>query len=107
MTPIEKGFIGGIDDRWGNRDTISLQWAVNKLANYTEDVRVLIMLSDGEPCFAENEDNDTMRSIFLQAETEGIEVLCLYVGPQEPRVLDRVRYMYPSRSIIVSNNSAQ
>jgi hypothetical protein len=107
LTPIEKGFIGGIDDRWGNRDTISLQWAVNELANYTENVRVLVMLSDGEPCFAENEDYDTMRSIVLQAEKRCIEVLCLYVGPQEARVLDRVRYMYPSRSIIVSNNLAQ
>jgi hypothetical protein len=107
MTPIERGYIGGINARFGNQDTISLQWAVNELAYYTEDIRVLVMLSDGEPCFAENEDYDTMRSIVLQAEKRGIEVLCLYVGPQDPRVLDCVRYMYPSRSIIVSNNLAQ
>ncbi|MBP1931790.1 hypothetical protein [Ammoniphilus resinae] len=107
FSSTEKGFIGGVDAMYGNRDTLALQWAVDELARYPEDVRVLIMLSDGEPCFADHEDYDTMRSIVLQAEKRGIEVLCLYVGPQEPRILEVVRQMYPGRSIIVSNNLAK
>ncbi len=106
FSSTEKGFVGGLESMCGNRDTVALQWAVDELGKYTEDVRVLIMLSDGEPCFADNEDYDTMRSIVLQAEKRGIEVLCLYVGPQQPAILDRVRYMYPGKSIIVSKNLA-
>lgn len=102
FSSIEKGFVGGINSRGGNRDTLSLQWAVDELATFPEDVRLLIMLSDGEPCFESGEDYNTMRSIVQQAEKRGIEILCLYVGPQEKRVLDNVRYMYPGRSIIVS-----
>jgi hypothetical protein len=104
FTHVEKGFIGGMDSRWGNRDTLALQWAVDELAKYPEDVRLLIMLSDGEPCFEDGETYDTMRSIVQQAEKRGIDILCLYVGPQYANVIDRVHYMYPGKSIVVSKH---
>ncbi len=106
FTNIEKGFIGGIESRWGNRDTLSLQWGIDELAKYPEDIRLLIIISDGEPCFNEEENYDTMRFIVKQAEARNIDILCLYVGPQKPDVLDHVRYMYPGRSIIVSKHLA-
>ncbi|MDQ0255522.1 hypothetical protein J2S74_002904 [Evansella vedderi] len=104
FTNTEKGFIGGIEPEMGNRDTVSLQWAVNELSNHDEDIRLLIMISDGLPCFSGGENRDTMRHIVQQAEKQGIDVLCLYVGPQDQRIIDEVQYMYPGRSIIVSNH---
>lgn len=107
FSALEKSFIGGISPEWGNRDTLALQWAVDQLVAYPEEIKLLFMLSDGEPCFSKGEDYNTMRSIVLQAEKRGVDVLCLYIGPQHQEVLDRVRYMYPGRSIIVSNNLAR
>lgn len=99
---VEKGFIGGFDPMYGNRDTVALQWAVDELGKQTEDIRLLIMLSDGEPCFGPGEDYDTMRSNVQQAEKRGIDVLCLYCGPQYPDTIQRVQYMYPGKSLVVS-----
>jgi hypothetical protein len=107
LTDVERGFVGGLDAESGNRDTVSLQWAVDELNQYNEDVRVVLMISDGEPCFEHGEDYDTMRSIVQQAEKKGIEILCLYVGPQNVRTIERVRHMYPGRSIIVSHDLAR
>lgn len=101
---VEKGFIGGFDSMSGNRDTVALQWAVDELAKYNDDIRLLLMLSDGEPCFSAGEDYDTMRSIVQQAEKRGIDVLCLYVGPQNIHTIKRVQHMYPGRSLIVSKH---
>ncbi|MFC5449140.1 hypothetical protein ACFPOG_12780 [Paenibacillus aestuarii] len=102
FTNVEKGFIGGFNPKDGNRDTVALQWAVDELAKYTEDIRLLIMLSDGEPCFGPDEDYDTMRSIVQQAEKRGIDVLCLYCGPQYKNTIERVQFMYPGKALIVS-----
>jgi hypothetical protein len=107
LTDVEKGFVGGLDSEDGNRDTVSLQWTVDELSQYDESVRVVLMISDGEPCFERGEDYDTMRSIVQQAGKKGIEILCLYVGPQNKDTIERVRHMYPGRSIIVSHDLAR
>ncbi|KIV58924.1 hypothetical protein AM501_24020 [Aneurinibacillus migulanus] len=104
FTDMEKAFIGGLKPMIGNRDTISLQWAINELSKFGEDIKLLLMISDGLPCFAENEDQDTMRSIVQQAEKRGVDVLCLYIGPQRKDIIDNVHYMYPGKSIIVSKS---
>lgn len=100
----EKGLIGGMEPEVGNRDTVALQWSVSELLKYREDICLLIMLSDGQPCFASGEDKDTMRNIVIEAEKKGIDVLCLYIGPRDTRSIQTVQHMYPGRSIIVEKN---
>lgn len=99
----EKGFLGAMEPRGGNRDTLALQWAVNELRKYPEEIRFLILITDGEPCFARGEDPSTMRNIVLEAVNNGIEVLAFYIGPKESYVIDRIKYMYPGRNVIVSH----
>lgn len=100
----EKSLIGGMEPEIGNRDTLALQWSINEIAKYREDIRLLIMLSDGQPCFSAGEDKDTIRDIVLAADKQGIDVLCLYIGPRDARSLQSVQHMYPGRSIIVEKN---
>ncbi|WP_047155074.1 hypothetical protein [Aneurinibacillus tyrosinisolvens] len=100
----EKAQIGGLSPQDANRDTVCLQWAVDNLATHSEDVKLLVMLSDGLPCFEEGESFDTVRQIVLNAEKRGVEVLCLFVGPQREDVKEAVRQMYPGRAIMVDHN---
>lgn len=102
FTDLERATIGGVEPESGNRDTLSLQWAINQMEQYDEDIRLIVMMSDGLPVFNRNEDKDTMRDLVLQAEKKGIDVLCLFVG--SPRLASEVHYMYPGRAIVVSNN---
>ncbi|RRJ54987.1 hypothetical protein EHV15_36070 [Paenibacillus oralis] len=99
---VEKGFIGALEPQNGNRDTLALQWAVDALKPYHESIRLLIVLSDGEPCFSANEDENTMRSIVQQAQKQGIDVLCLFIGPEHS--FPAVKNMYPGGAIFVSKN---
>lgn len=99
---VEKGFIGALEPQSGNRDTLSLQWAVDELRRYQESIRLLIVISDGEPCFKANEDTNTMRSIVQQAQKQGIDVLCLFIGPDNK--FEMVKKMYPGGAIFVSQN---
>lgn len=101
---LEKGFIGGLEDMNGNRDTLALQYIVDEMKKYREEVRVIFMISDGQPCFERNEGPDTMRSIVLQAEKMGIHVICLYCGPEHKQTLDLVTHMYPGGAINVGVN---
>lgn len=100
----EKAQIGGLSPQGANRDTICLQWAINNLAKYPEEVKLLLMLSDGLPCFEDGESFDTIRQIVVSAEKIGVEVLCLFVGPQRDDVKAAVRQMYPGRAIMVDRN---
>jgi hypothetical protein len=99
---VEKGFLGGVISESGNRDTLALQWGVNELMKYREGVRLLIVLSDGEPCFEDNEDEQTMRSIVQQAQKKGIDVLCLFIG--EAYSFEMVKFMYPGGALLVTKN---
>lgn len=102
LTNVDKGFIGALSPQSGNRDTLALQWAVNELSKFNEKNRLLLVLSDGEPCFQENEDEDTMRAIVQQARKQGIDVLCLFIGPEYS--FDAVKHMYPGGAIFVTKN---
>jgi len=105
LTDIEKGFIGGIEPKDGNRDTMALQWAVNELSKFDEDIRLLIVLSDGEPNFYPHEDGSTMRAIVHQAKRKGIDVVCLFIGPIE--LFENVKEMYPGGAVFVTNSLAR
>jgi hypothetical protein len=102
FTDLERATIGGVEPESGNRDTLSLQWAINQMEQHDEDIRLIVMMSDGLPVFDRNEDKDTMRDLVLQAEKKDIDVLCLFVG--SPRLASEVHYMYPGKAIVVSNN---
>lgn len=105
LTKVEKGFIGGLEPQDGNRDTVALQWAVNELKRYREAVRLLIVISDGQPNFGPNENENTMKSIVQQARRDGIDVLCLFIGADY--YFDNVKKMYPGGAIFVSKNLAR
>jgi hypothetical protein len=105
LTNVEKGFIGGLEPQDGNRDTIALQWAVDELKRYRESIRLLIVISDGQPNFGPNEDENTMKSIVQQAQRDGIDVLCLFIGPEYS--FGTVKKMYPGGAIFVSQNLAR
>ncbi|MCM3130147.1 MULTISPECIES: hypothetical protein [unclassified Paenibacillus] len=105
LTDVEKGFIGGLEPQVGNRDTIALQWAVNELRRYRESIRLLIVLSDGQPWFQEGEDENTMKSIVQQAQQNGIDVICLFIG--SGYAFETVKKMYPGGAIFVSKNLAR
>jgi len=105
LSEMEKGFIGGLVPMDGNRDTVALQWAVNELTRYREGIRLLIVISDGQPCFKEGENQNTMRGIVQQAQREGIDVLCLFIGEQH--YFEGVKHMYPGGAIFVSRNLAK
>ncbi|MGV2885897.1 hypothetical protein [Paenibacillus taichungensis] len=102
LSNVEKGFIGALEPQNSNRDTLALQWAVDALKPYRESIRLLIVLSDGEPCFKAGEDENTMRSIVQQAQKQGIDVLCLFIGPEKS--FPTVKKMYPGGAIFVSKN---
>ncbi|MGF7033466.1 RNase P/RNase MRP subunit p29 [Paenibacillus mucilaginosus] len=104
FTAIEKGFLGAIEDESGNRDTVALQFIINEMQKYDEAIRLVVMISDGEPCFRGGEDQNTIRHMVQQAEKQGIDVLCLYCGPQIKSTLDMVRHMYPGGAINVGGS---
>ncbi|WP_182101643.1 hypothetical protein [Niallia taxi] len=99
----EKSFLGGLSDLSGNRDTLALQWSINQLEKRDESVKVLFMISDGQPCFSGQENEDTMTALVKQAHKKGIDVLCLYIGPLDSYAVDAVKRMYPNGAIIVDN----
>lgn len=104
----EKGYIGGMSALGGNRDTLVLQWTVDQIAKQPEDIKLLIMVSDGMPIFkAGTEDESTMRNIVLKAEKKGIDVLCLFVGKHDASTIEKVRYMYNNHVISVESNIAK
>ncbi|TVY07300.1 hypothetical protein [Paenibacillus cremeus] len=99
----EKGFLGGIEAECGNRDTLALQHMINDMSTYNEGIRLVIMISDGQPCFERHEDENTMRLMVQQAEKQGIDVLCLYCGPERPDTIRMVQHMYPGGAVNVKN----
>lgn len=108
LTNREKSYIGGMKSNGGNRDTVVLQWTVNKLAKqHSEDFKLLIMISDGLPVFSTEESKDTMRAIVRDAAKKGIDVLCLFIGNHDEDTIQTVQYMYPAGAIIVKDNLAQ
>lgn len=108
LTNREKGYIGGMHAIGGNRDTLVLQWTVDQIAKQQEDIKLLIMVSDGIPNFkAGVEDETTMRTIVQKAEKQGIDVLCLFVGDHAPETIEYVRYMYNNHVISVESNIAR
>lgn len=104
FTNTEKGFLGGIEAESGNRDTLALQYMINDMSTYNEGIRIVIMISDGAPCFERHEDENTMRLMVQQAEKQGIDVLCLYCGPERPDTLKLVQHMYPGGAINVGKS---
>lgn len=104
LSNVEKGFIGGLKPMDANRDTLALQYLVDQMKNYDEEVKVVFMISDGQPCFEGSETPDTIRNIVQQAEKRGIHVVCLYCGPEDEEIINLVRYMYPGGAINVSQN---
>lgn len=108
LTDREKAYIGGMASFLGNRDTLVLQWTVDQIAKRQEDIKLLIMVSDGIPIFLEGVENEqTMRNIVINAEKKGIDVLCLFVGhnDMDSYALEKVRYMYNNHVINVKNNN--
>ncbi|WP_066298130.1 hypothetical protein [Bacillus sp. FJAT-29937] len=103
----EKGYLGAITPEYGNRDPLALQWSINQLAKQDEDIRLLIILSDGLPIFSHEEGPETIRHMVEKAEKNGIDVLCLFVGEPEKRVLDLVKLMYPGRAIFANKDIAR
>jgi hypothetical protein len=104
---VEKSFLGAIKAESGNRDTLALQYMINDMSKYNESIRLIVMISDGLPCFEKNEDENTMRLMVQQAEKKGIDVLCLYCGPERHDVIQKVQHMYPGGAINVGNNLAR
>lgn len=104
---IEKGFLGGIEAESGNRDTLALQHMINEMSMHNEGIRLVIMISDGAPCFERHEDQNTMRLMVQQAEKQGIDVLCLYCGPERQDIIKMVQHMYPGGAINVGKNLAR
>lgn len=108
LTNREKGYIGGMRALMGNRDTLVLQWTVDQISKRQEEIKLLIMISDGMPIFeAGVEDESTMRNIVLKAEKQGIDVLCLFVGDHDTSTIEKVRYMYNNHVISVESNIAR
>ncbi|MCY9665833.1 hypothetical protein M5X11_12800 [Paenibacillus alginolyticus] len=103
----EKSFLGGIEDESGNRDTLALQYMINDMSKYKEGIRIVVMISDGMPCFERNEDENTMRLMVQQAEKHGIDVVCLYCGPERANIIKMVQHMYPGGAINVGKNLAR
>ena len=103
-TDADKGFIGAMQPLSGNRDTLALQWAIDQVKDREEDIKLVIMLSDGLPCFSKGENEKTMTSIVEKAEKQGVDVLCLFIGEHDRDTIELVRQMYPGRSIIVEQN---
>ncbi|GGG18564.1 hypothetical protein [Paenibacillus abyssi] len=101
---IEKGFLGAIEAESGNRDTLALQFMINEMSKYNEGIRLIVMISDGMPCFEGHEDENTMRLMVQQAEKKGIDVLCLYCGPERDDIIKLVQHMYPGGAINVGKN---
>jgi hypothetical protein len=101
---VEKGFLGGIKAESGNRDTLALQHMINEMSKYNEGIRLVIIISDGAPCFQRYEDENTMRLMVQQAEKKGIDVLCLYCGPERADIIKMVQNMYPGGAINVGKN---
>ncbi|ADC52174.1 Nitric oxide reductase activation protein (plasmid) [Alkalihalophilus pseudofirmus OF4] len=103
LKDYNRSLIGGVHPRRTNHDPAALAWGYEQLKKRKEDIRLLIMISDGLPCFEGNEDTSTMSTLVKQAEKEGIETLCLFIGDHSPVIIDQVREMYPSRSIIAKS----
>ncbi|MED3576025.1 hypothetical protein [Cytobacillus praedii] len=103
----EKGYLGAITPEYGNRDPLALQWAINQIAKRDEEIRLLIILSDGLPIFSRDEGPETIRQMVEKAEKNGIDVLCLFVGEPEKHVLNLVRVMYPGRAIFANKDIAR
>ncbi|MCP1161410.1 hypothetical protein [Bacillus infantis] len=100
----EKSCLGGIREEYSNRDTLALQWAINQISAKEENIRILIMLSDGIPIFGPDEDPFTIRNMVEKAEKSGIDVLCLFVGQPKQEIMDVVKSMYPGRAIFAEQN---
>lgn len=101
-TNLEKSFIGGIKAEAGNRDTLALQWIINRAQNYSEELKLIFMISDGLPCFEEGEDIYTIRNMVQVANKKGIDVVCLFIG--DPGNFEQVKIMYPGHAILVTSN---
>lgn len=100
----EKGYLGALIPEYGNRDPLALQWAINQISLQKEEIRLLIILSDGLPHFGDEEGPETIRHMVEKAEKSGIDVLCLFVGSPEKHVLDLVKSMYPGRAIFADKD---
>lgn len=103
----EKGYLGALVPEYGNRDTLALQWSVDQIAMRNEDIRLIIMLSDGLPIFEPEENPQTIRNMVEKAEKQGIDVLCLFVGDPQQHVMNVVKEMYPGRAIFADRNIAR
>lgn len=108
LTVQEKSWIGGLAPRSGNRDTLALQYLIDQLIPYpSEEIKVIFIISDGQPCFTSNENETTILDIVKQAEKKGIYTICLYCGPDDQRILNLVKFMYPGGAIHVTSDMSQ
>ncbi|MEX3625037.1 hypothetical protein [Viridibacillus arvi] len=98
-TRFHKGAVGAITPKEGNRDTLALQYLLDRVRQRKEKIRLAIMLSDGIPWFEEGENKGTITKMVKDASKEGIEVLCLFIGNHNERTLKDVREMYPGKVI--------
>lgn len=99
FTDVNRSSIGGISAESGNRDTVALQYLLDRVGGRQEGIRLAVMLSDGIPCFEENEGPSTITNMVKKAEKQGIEVLCLFIGSHDESTLQLVKEMYPGRVI--------
>ncbi|MEK4487978.1 hypothetical protein MHH81_20940 [Psychrobacillus sp. FSL H8-0484] len=106
FTESNRAAIGGITHSEGNRDTVALNFLLEQVRKRSEGIRLAIMLSDGEPIFERNEGPETIEKMVKQAEKEGIDVLCLFIGNHSEYTVERVKSMYPGRVIFAQKGIA-
>jgi hypothetical protein len=99
--------VGGIQPLLGNRDTLALRWILDQAEKRTEEIRIVVMLSDGIPMFERDEGSKTMRNMVEEAQRNGIEVLCLFVGEHRKDTIEAVQSMYPGRLISANKGIAK
>lgn len=106
FTNYEKGAIGGIKADFANRDVVALQFLIDELAVRSEEIRVGLFISDGSPCFADGENEDTIKTMVSNAARKNIDILCLYVG-NDTRGYECAKRMYGTRVILSRTSLAK
>lgn len=89
--------IGGLDAHSGNRDGYSIRVAAAELAKRPEEIKVLLVFSDGQPAGRAYGGTSAVvdcAKATRGAEKNGINVLGLYFGPDDPSSSSIERAIY-------------
>lgn len=99
FTAQNKGAIGGLTHMQANRDVAALQFLLDDLETRNETIRIGIFISDGSPCFFQDESEDTIKEMVKKASKKNIDIICLFVGNDEEG-FDCAKRMYGNRVIL-------